>query len=106
MALKGDYVAPRLQYGYRLNQTSSHRAVSNPMAAIAVFRFGWWDQNSGKYTVSSRFATLNTIKTLSGRNIEESRRLVDTSELDRNGFYQTPTIPTQEPDSAVPELSG
>ena len=69
------------------------------MAAIAVYRFGCWDQNSGKYAVSSRFATLNTIKSCGGRNIEESRRLVDSNELDRNGFYQSQTIPkTAEPD--------
>lgn len=62
------------------------------MATIAVYRFSGWDPDTGKSMVSSNFATLRAIKLCNGRNIEDSRLLVDTSELDRNEFYQSPTM--------------
>jgi hypothetical protein len=60
------------------------------MPSIAVYRFSWCDENTGQEVESSRFATLKAIKACNGRNIENSRRLVDVSELDRSGFYQPP----------------
>lgn len=62
------------------------------MAFIAVYRFTWWDQNTGKSVACSRFATLKAIKMCNGRNIEESRRLVDSREIDPDGFYQAPPM--------------
>ncbi len=62
------------------------------MALIAVYRFTLWDQNTGKNTMCSRFATLKAIDRCDGRNIEESRRLVNSSELDADGFHQAPAI--------------
>ena len=62
------------------------------MALIAVYRFTWWDQNTGKNTVCSRFATLKAISRCDGRNIEDSRRLVDSNELDADGFHQAPAM--------------
>ncbi len=62
------------------------------MALIAVYRFIWWDRNTGESIVGSRFATLKAIKMRDGRNIEESRRLVDSRELDPDGFHQEPAM--------------
>jgi hypothetical protein len=61
------------------------------MTAIAVYQFVAPDPDTGEVVVSSRFATQKAIKVCNGRSIEESRRLVDTRELDANGFYQAPT---------------
>jgi hypothetical protein len=60
------------------------------MSSIAVYQFASPDPDTGQVVVSSRFATLKAIKVCNGRSIEESRRLVDTRELDANGFYQAP----------------
>jgi hypothetical protein len=60
------------------------------MAAIAVYRFSWYDHDAGKNVVSSHFATLKAIKLRNGRDIEDSRLLVDASKLDRNEFYGVP----------------
>jgi len=57
------------------------------MSSVAVYRFIDWDHSTCKHVVSARFGTLKAIKMCNGRNIEESRRLIDTSELDVNGFY-------------------
>ena len=54
------------------------------MPQVAVYRF---NDNTREDNVSPRFATLKAIKVFNGRNIEETRRIVDTSELDPNGFY-------------------
>jgi hypothetical protein len=62
------------------------------MALIAVYRFTWWDQNTGKVSVSSRFATLKAIAKCDGRNLEETRRLVDSAELDADGFHHAPAM--------------
>jgi hypothetical protein len=62
------------------------------MARIAVYRFSWWDPNSGKTVASSTFATLKAIKIVDGRNLEDSRLLVEASELDSNGFYRPPPV--------------
>jgi hypothetical protein len=62
------------------------------MALIAVYRFTCWEQDTVNSTACSRFATLKAIRMRDGRNIEETRRLVDSSELDTDGFYQPPAM--------------
>jgi hypothetical protein len=66
--------------------------IQNRMAAIAVYHFVCPDPNTGNDVMSSQFATLKAIKLCNGRNIEDSRRLVDVRELDANGYYQPPTL--------------
>jgi hypothetical protein len=61
------------------------------MAVIAVYRFISWDPDAARDIESSRFATLKAIHVCNGRNIEDSRRLVDTGEVDASGYYQAPT---------------
>ena len=62
------------------------------MAAIAVYHFVSADPSTGNEVVTPAFATLKAIKLCNGRNIEDSRRLVDISEVDANGFYQAPAM--------------
>jgi hypothetical protein len=57
------------------------------MAETAVYQFTWWDQHAGKDNVSPRFATLEAITRCNGRPIEASRLLVESRQVDRNGFY-------------------
>lgn len=60
------------------------------MAETAVYQFTWWDRHVGKEIVSSRFATLEAINRCNGRPIETSRLLVDSRQVDRNGFHFIP----------------
>jgi hypothetical protein len=57
------------------------------MAETAVYQFTWWDPHTGKDNVSPRFATLEAITRCNGRPIEASRLLVESRQVDRNGFY-------------------
>jgi hypothetical protein len=57
------------------------------MAETAVYQFTWWDPHAGKDNVSPRFATLEAITRCNGRPIEASRLLVESRQVDRNGFY-------------------
>jgi hypothetical protein len=57
------------------------------MPEIAVYQFTWWDRHASKDIVSSRFATLDAIARCNGKPIEASRLLVDSRQVDRNGFY-------------------
>ena len=57
------------------------------MSESAVYRFAWWDRREGKDVVSPRFATLNAIARCDGKVLEESRLVVDSREIDCNGFY-------------------
>jgi hypothetical protein len=52
------------------------------MPQVAVYRF---NDNTREDNVSPRFATLKAIKMFNGRNIEETRRVVDSSGLYSNG---------------------
>jgi hypothetical protein len=61
------------------------------MAETAVYQFTWWDRHAGKEIVSSRFATLEAIDRCHGKPIDESRLLVMSRQVDRNGFYFVPT---------------
>ena len=51
------------------------------MAKIAVYRFSYRDKGTGEHLENCRFATLKAIKLQDGRNIEESRRIVDDSDI-------------------------
>jgi hypothetical protein len=46
----------------------------------------------GDYVVSPRFATLKAIKMCDGRSIEDTRRIVDSSEIDGNGFLKAAKV--------------
>jgi hypothetical protein len=58
------------------------------MTKIAVYRFFWRDQQTGQIVESPRFATLKAINQHAGRNIEDSRQIVDDSEIDEKGFLK------------------
>jgi hypothetical protein len=58
------------------------------MSKIAVYRFFWRDQETGEIVESPRFATLKAINDHAGRNIEDSRQIVDASEIDEKGFLK------------------
>lgn len=60
------------------------------MAETAVYQFTWWNGHSGKEIVSSRFATLEAITRFNGKAIEASRLIVNSREVDRNGFHSKP----------------
>jgi hypothetical protein len=60
------------------------------MPKIAVYRFFGWDKETGESVENSRYATLKAIKVRDGRNIEDSRRIVDDSDLDEKGCLKSP----------------
>jgi hypothetical protein len=60
------------------------------MAETAVYQFTWWNRHSGKEIVSSRFATLEAITRFNGKAIEASRLIVNSRDVDRNGFHSKP----------------
>lgn len=55
---------------------------------IAVYRFLWHDEESGSFVESPRFATLKAINKHAGRNIEDSRQLVEQTDIDEGGFLK------------------
>ena len=59
------------------------------MPNVAVYRFFWRDEETGKLVESLRFATLKGIYKHGGRNIEDSRRIVDAREIDGKGFLKS-----------------
>jgi hypothetical protein len=59
------------------------------VAEFAVFRFTWPDDNTGENVVNPRFATLKAIKMCNGRSLEHTRRIVDSKEIDGDGFLKT-----------------
>ena len=58
------------------------------MPKIAVYSFFCRDKETGENVENARFATLKAIKRHDGRNIEASRRIVDDSDIDTNGFLK------------------
>jgi hypothetical protein len=58
------------------------------MTMIAVYRFYWRDQETGEIVESPRFATLKAINQHAGRNIEDSRQVVDDGDIDEKGFLK------------------
>jgi hypothetical protein len=61
------------------------------MSKIAVYRFTWRDKETGEMVENPRFATLKAIKLHDGRNIEASRRIVDDTDIDIDGFLKPRT---------------
>jgi hypothetical protein len=56
----------------------------------AVYRFTWWDRHAGKEVVSPRFATLEAITRCKGTPIEDTQLVVNSRDVDSNGFYSKP----------------
>src|SRR5580692_11758433 len=63
---------------------------SRSVSEAAVFRFTWWDHYAGKEIVSPRSATREAITRCKGTPIEDSGILVNSRDVDANGFYSTP----------------
>jgi hypothetical protein len=61
------------------------------MAETAVYQFTWRDRHAVKDIISPRFATLEAITRCNGKPIEASRLLVESRQVDRNGFYFIPS---------------
>jgi hypothetical protein len=80
LILRGRRIIPA---GLRANQYVRRR-----MAKIAVYRFFWRHQETGEIVESPRFATLKAINQHDGRNIEDSRQIVDEGEIDEKGFLK------------------
>ena len=59
-------------------------------ANTAVYRFTWWDRYAGKEVVSPRSATLEAITRCKGTPIEDTRLVVNSRDVDANGFYSIP----------------
>lgn len=59
------------------------------MSKIAVYQFSCPDIGTDEDVDNPRFATLKAIKIHDGRNIEESRRIVDDSDIDEKGFLKS-----------------
>jgi hypothetical protein len=63
------------------------------MSQVAVYYFTGWDQMEGDNLISKRPATLEAIKARGGTHLPETVQIVDSSELDGNGFLNTPPPP-------------
>jgi hypothetical protein len=62
------------------------------MSLIAVHRFTVWDQTAGENVITPRFATLEAIRRVQGDFLPETNRVVDSSDLDGDGFFPKPNI--------------
>jgi len=62
--------------------------MEGTMSDVEVCYFIGWDQMQGDNLRSNRPATLEAIKVRGGTPLPETRRVVDTSELDDNGFLK------------------
>ena len=58
------------------------------MPDVEVYYFMGWDQMQGDNLRSQRPATLQAIKVRGGTPLPETRRIVDSSELDHDGFLR------------------
>ena len=58
------------------------------MAEIDVYYFTGWDQMQGDNLLSKRPATLEAIRVRDGTPLPATMRIVDSSELDDNGFLK------------------
>ena len=63
---------------------------SRAATEAAVYRFTWWDCYAGKEVVSPRSATLEAITRCKGTPIEDTRVVVNSRDVDSNGFYSIP----------------
>jgi hypothetical protein len=64
------------------------------MAEVDVYYFTGWDQMQGNNLLSKRPATLESIKARGGTALPETRRTVDTSQVDGNGFVKPEFVQT------------
>jgi hypothetical protein len=60
------------------------------VSEATVYRFTWWDCYAGKDVVSPRSATLEAITRCNGKPIEDTRIVVNSREVDCNGFHSMP----------------
>jgi hypothetical protein len=58
------------------------------MSDVEVYYFTGWDQMQGDNLLSKRPATLEAIKARSGTRLPETMRIVDSGQLDENGFLK------------------
>jgi hypothetical protein len=58
------------------------------MSEVEVYYFTGWDQMHGDNLLSKRPGTLEAIKARNGTPLPETMRIVDSSELDGNGFLK------------------
>ena len=58
------------------------------MSEVEVYYFTGWDQMQGDNLLSKRPATLEAIKARGGTALPETMRIVNSSELDGNGFLK------------------
>ena len=63
---------------------------SRAATEAAVYRFTWWDRYAGKEVVSPRSATLGAITRCKGTPIEGTLEVVNSRDVDANGFYSKP----------------
>jgi hypothetical protein len=59
------------------------------MPDIEVYYFTGWDQMQGDNLLSKRPATLEAIEARGGTALPQTRRVVDSGDLDGNGFLKT-----------------
>jgi hypothetical protein len=64
------------------------------MSDVEVFYFVKLDMGAADSLSIRRHATLASIKERGGEPILETKRVVDTSELDENGFLKEPPVPS------------
>jgi hypothetical protein len=58
------------------------------MSEVEIYYFAGWDQMQGDNLLSKRPATLEAIKVRDGTPLPQTRRVVDSGELDDNGFLK------------------
>ena len=58
------------------------------MSQVEVYYFTGWDQMHGDNLISKRPATLEAIKARGGTHLPETKQIVDSSEIDGNGFLK------------------
>ena len=58
------------------------------MSAVEVYHFAGWDQMRGDNLLSRRPATLEAIRVRDGTPLPATMRIVDSSDLDDDGFLK------------------
>jgi hypothetical protein len=61
-----------------------------PMADVEVYYFMAWDPDKGQNVRSKRPATMDAIKRRKGEPILDTRSVVDSQQVDGNGFLLEP----------------
>ena len=59
---------------------------------VEIYYFKGWDQVAGEALTSRRPGTLDAIRRVGGETILETRRLVDSGDLDDNGFLKAEAV--------------